>query len=141
MRLADQLKAAGRRPEPEQALPILRKVYLLAFLVLVVPVALLGLIFLGERWGSLYVWTWFALSIVLSCGVLALAGRPFQEEISFKSALTVAIRLGSAPAVPALFAALNYSHGLALTVFLLTSAGFYLIGHLMLRSYSGPYRV
>ncbi|GEM47051.1 hypothetical protein [Deinococcus cellulosilyticus] len=140
MRLVEQLRAAKGKPSREQALPILRTVYLLAFLVLIVPIALLGVLFLRHTWEPLYFWIWMGLSVVLSGAVLGMAGRAYQEEASFKSALTVAIRLGSAPAVPALFAALNYSNVVYLLAFMGLSAVFYLMGALALRNYAGPYQ-
>ncbi|WP_034344597.1 hypothetical protein [Deinococcus misasensis] len=141
MGLLEQLKATRGKPTPEQAHAILRTVYLLAFLVLIVPIALLGVLFVGQQWSLLYFWVWLGLSVLLSSGVLAMAGRAFQEEASFKNAITVAIRLGSAPAVPALFAALNYSNLWYLLAFMGLSGVFYLVGSLMLRGYSGPYKV
>ena len=118
----------------------MRTVYLLAFLVLIVPIALLGVIFVRHTWDGLSFWIWLGLSVVLSGGVLFMAGRAYQEEASFKSAITVAIRLGSAPAVPALFAALNYASVVYLLAFMGLSAVFYLVGVLMLKQYAGPYK-
>lgn len=140
MGIVQDLKNAGARPLPQQALPILHTVYLYAFLMLVVPVALLGLLFVGQRWEDLYFWVWLVLCGVLSGTVLGLAGRAYKEGASFKNALAVAIRLGSAPAVPALFAALHYSDVGHLLAFLGLSLLFYGAGWWMLRQYAGPYQ-
>lgn len=140
MRLLEQLKETRGKPNPQQAHAVLKTVYLLAFLMLIVPIAVLGIFFLHEKWSQLYFLSWMGLSVVLSGGVLVLSGRSYQQEPSFKNAINVAIRLGSAPAIPALFAALNYSNLVYLLSFMGVSGLFYLVGFLMLRGYSGPYR-